>query len=244
MHRLKRILALAFLLGLPWWAATAEAPAAEAAAGHAAERGAEHHGLPASAVRLGDGGVMSNSMFVTWIVAAGLILFARAAMKNAKEVPDGKQNFWEWMVESLHQFLDDILGHELVHKTFWFFATIFIFILFANWAGLLPGVGTIGFGVHDAQGHFHVTKPLLGGINADLNMTFGMAMIFFACWLVWAIQAHGVGGFLMELFGPKGDTTGVLKILMIFVFIMVGVLEVVTILFRPLTLSFRLYGNI
>jgi F-type H+-transporting ATPase subunit a len=69
-------------------------------------------------------------------------------------------------------------------------------------------------------------------------------MIFFACWLVWAIQANGVGGFLMELFGPKGETTGVLKVLMIFVFLMVGVLEVVTILFRPLTLSFRLYGNV
>jgi F-type H+-transporting ATPase subunit a len=250
MHWLKKLLALTFLLGLPWLGRSAEAPqVAEAPAAYAAEAAKEQgehaeHGLPASAVRLREGGFLSNSMVVTWLVALGLIFFARAAMKNAKEVPDGKQNFWEWLVESLHNFLDDILGHELVHKTFWFFATIFIFILFANWAGLFPGVGTIGTGTTDAQGHFHVTKPWLRGVNADLNMTFAMAMIFFACWLVWAIQANGVGGFLLHLFGPKGETTGLLKVLMIFVFIMVGVLEVVTILFRPLTLSFRLYGNI
>jgi F-type H+-transporting ATPase subunit a len=75
-------------------------------------------------------------------------------------------------------------------------------------------------------------------------MTLAMAMIFFACWLVWALQANGPGGFILHLFGPKGDTTGALKVLMIFVFIVVGVLEVVSILFRPVSLSFRLYGNI
>src|SRR5262245_10402637 len=164
-------------------------------------------------------------------------------MKNPQPVPGGAQNFWEWMVESLYKFLEDIVGADLVKKTFWFFATIFIFILFANWAGLIPGVGSIGWG-ELKDGHFHVERPLLRGINADLNMTFAMAMIFFACWIIWALQANGPGGFVLHLFGPKGDTTGVLKILMIFIFILVGLLEVVTILFRPLTLSFRLYGNV
>jgi F-type H+-transporting ATPase subunit a len=132
-----------------------------------------------------------------------------------------------------------------VKKTFWFFATIFIFILFANWAGLVPGVGTIGWGEPGPDGKLHhISVPLLRGVNADLNMTFAMAMIFFACWIVWALQANGPGGFILHLFGPKGDTTGALKIVMIFIFIIVGVLEVVTILFRPLTLSFRLFGNV
>jgi F-type H+-transporting ATPase subunit a len=167
------------------------------------------------------------------------------AMKNAQQVPQGAQNFWEYLVESLYGFLEGIIGHELVKKTFWFFATIFIFILFANWAGLIPGVGTIGWGTPDAEGHLsHISKPLFRGVNADLNMTFAMAMIFFACWIVWALQANGPGGFLLHLFGPKGETTGALKVLMIFIFIIVGVLEVVTILFRPVTLSFRLYGNV
>ncbi|HSU54857.1 MAG TPA: F0F1 ATP synthase subunit A, partial [Candidatus Dormibacteraeota bacterium] len=51
-------------------------------------------------------------------------------------------------------------------------------------------------------------------------------------------------GFLSHLFAPKGDTTGALKVLMIVVFFAVGLLEVFSILFRPVSLSFRLYGNI
>ena len=89
-----------------------------------------------------------------------------------------------------------------------------------------------------------MTNRLFRGVNADLNMTFAMAMIFFACWIVWAMQANGLEGVSWHLFGPKGDTTGVLKVLMIVVFIAVGCLEVVSILFRPVSLSFRLYGNI
>ncbi|MDA1273698.1 MAG: F0F1 ATP synthase subunit A [Verrucomicrobia bacterium] len=186
---------------------------------------------------------ITNSMLVTWIVAAGLIVFAQLATRNIRQVPEGAQNFWEWMVESLHEFLEGIIGPELVKRTFWFFATLFIFILFSNWLGLIPGVGTIGWGTTGEHG-FHVADPLLRGANADLNMTLAMAMVFFACWTVWALQVNGPGGFIMHIFGPKGDTTGALKLLMIVVFLAVGLLEVVSILFRPVSLSFRLYGNI
>jgi F-type H+-transporting ATPase subunit a len=206
--------------------------------------GGGHHALPPAAVDLWDDIPITNSMIVTWGVALFLIVFAQLATRSIKPVPEGLQNFWEWMVESLFEFLEGIIGHELTRKTFWFFASIFIFILFANWVGLIPGVGTIGWGIPDEAHGFQITHPLLRGANADLNMTFGMAMVFFACWTIWALQANGPGGFILHLFGPKGETTGVLKILMIFVFIAVGLLEVVSILFRPVSLSFRLYGNI
>src|SRR6266487_1928704 len=199
---------------------------------------------PAELVHVGKFAI-TNSMLVTWVVAAGIIVFAQLAMRKIKPLPSGAQNFWEWMVESLYNFLESIIGRELVQKTFWFFATIFIFILFVNWFGLIPGVGTIGWGHHDPNtGLFHVDQPLLRGGNADLNMTTAMAAIFFVLWLVWALQAQGVGGFLKHLFAPKGETTGVLKVLMAVIFFMVGWLEVISILFRPISLSFRLYGNI
>jgi len=199
---------------------------------------------PAELVHVGKFAI-TNSMLVTWIVAAGIIFFAQLATRKIKPIPSGAQNFWEWLVESLYNFLESIIGRDLVKKTFWFFATIFIFILFVNWFGLIPGVGTIGWGHHDpATGGFHIDRPLLRGGNADLNMTFAMAMIFFLLWIVWAIQANGVGGFLLHLFGPKGETSGFLKIMMIVIFFMVGWLEIVSILFRPISLSFRLFGNI
>jgi F-type H+-transporting ATPase subunit a len=207
----------------------------------------EHEALslkPAPLFQIGKFSV-TNSMFVTWVVAAGLIAFAQVATRKIKPVPDGIQNFWEWLVESLYNFLESIIGRDLVRKTFWFFATIFIFILFVNWFGLIPGVGTIGWGHHDpVTGVFHVDRPLLRGGNADLNMTSAMAVMFFVLWIFWAIQANGVGGFLLHIFGPKGETSGLLKVIMIFVFFMVGWLEVVSILFRPISLSFRLFGNV
>jgi F-type H+-transporting ATPase subunit a len=210
---------------------------------HGATAETAHHGLPPGAVDLWKGVPITNSMVVTWVVALALIVFARYATRKIEAVPSGVQNFWEWMVESLRNFLEGIIGRELVQKTFWFFASIFIFILFANWFGLIPGVGTIGWGTSTSHG-FHVTQPLLRGANADLNMTLAMAVVFFVCWTVWALQANGPGGFLLHLFGPKGETTGLLKVLMVLVFIAVGLLEVVSILFRPVSLSFRLYGNI
>jgi F-type H+-transporting ATPase subunit a len=204
-------------------------------------------GLPLKPQRLVEIGnfAITNSMLVTWIVAAGIIILAQLATRKIQPVPSGAQNFWEWLVEGLYNFLENIIGRELVKKTFWFFATIFIFILFVNWFGLIPGVGTIGWGHRDpATGIFHVDRPLLRGGNADLNMTTAMAAIFFVLWFVWALQANGVGGFLKHLFAPKGETTGVVKILMIIIFFAVGWLEVISILFRPIALSFRLFGNI
>ena len=213
-------------------------------AGHVvSQQHTEHHGLPESAQKITP--FITNSMLVTWIVALSLILFARYATRQMKEVPDGAQNFAEWLVESLYEFLEGIIGSELARKTFWFFATIFIFILFSNWFGLIPGVGTIGWGVPDADGKLrHITTSLFRGVNADLNMTLGMALVFFVMWTVWAIQENGLKGFILHLFGPKGESAGIMKILMIAVFVMVGFLEVISILFRPVSLSFRLYGNI
>jgi F-type H+-transporting ATPase subunit a len=203
------------------------------------------HGLPQSAVELARpfGFPITNSMVVTWIVAIGLIVFAQLSTRKMAQVPGGAQNFMEWLVEGLYNLLESIIGRHLVEKTFWFFGTIFIFILASNWFGLIPGVGTIGWG-HQTDHGFTIDQPLLRGANADLNLTLAMALVFFACWLVWALQEVGVGGVVKELFAPKGDTTGALRVLMIVVFFAAGCLEIVSILFRPVSLSFRLYGNI
>ncbi len=152
--------------------------AAKANAQSASPAAPAESGLSQSAQTLGhENGFVTNSMLVTWMVALGVIGFARFATRKMQEVPSGAQNFWESVVEGLYGFLESVVGPELVKKAFWFFATIFIFILATNWFGLIPGVGTIGWGVAGEHG-FEVTRPLLRGGNADLNMTFAMAMIF------------------------------------------------------------------
>ena len=232
-------------------------PLLSARAAEPAQAEHEDHALPQAAVVLKQFGPwqigghevgpfsITNSMLVTWIVAVLIIVFAQLATRNIQQVPSGIQNFWEWLVESLHNFLESVIGPEIVDKTYWFFATVFIFILFTNWFGLIPGVGTIGWGVPEAAGGLHeISHPLFRGVNADLNMTFAISLLFFACWLYWALRFVGPKGFVLHIFGPKGDTTGLMKVFMIVVFLIVGVLETVSILFRPVSLSFRLYGNI
>jgi F-type H+-transporting ATPase subunit a len=203
------------------------------------------HGLSQYAIDIARpfGFPITNSMVVTWVVAIGLIVFARLATRDMKKVPTGSQNFLEWLVGSLYEFLEGVIGPHLVKRTFWFFATIFIFILSLNWFGLIPGVGTIGWG-HQTEHGFRVTEPLLRGANADLNLTLAMALVFFGCWIFWALRELGPLGFIKELFAPKGNPAGALKVLMAFVFFAVGCLEIISILFRPVSLSFRLYGNI
>jgi F-type H+-transporting ATPase subunit a len=221
------------------------APTAFTQHGQAAPAEEAEHGLSQKAVEIARpfGFPVTNSMLVTWIVAIGLIVFAQLATRKMSQVPGGAQNLLEWLIEGLYRLLESIIGRHLVERTFWFFATIFIFILAANWISLVPGVGTIGWG-HPTSHGFVIDEPLLRGANADLNLTLSMALVFFACWIVWAIQEVGVGGVAKELFAPKGDTTGALRLLMIVVFFAAGCLEIISILFRPISLSFRLYGNV
>ena len=205
----------------------------------------EEHGLSQKAEEIGRVGnfPITNSMVVSWLVALTLILFVQLATRNMKSVPSGAQNLLEWLVEALYKFIEGIIGPTLTKQTFWFFATIFIFILTANWMGLIPGVGTIGWGQQTAHG-FKIDHPLFRGANADVNMTLAMALVFFALWIYWSLKALGPLGVFKELFGPKGENTGFMKWMMIFVFFAAGCLEVVSILFRPVSLTFRLYGNI
>ena len=184
---------------------------------------------------------ITNSMVVTIIVALGIILVAQLATRNVQLIPSGLQNFVEWLVESLYGFFESILGADMVKRTFWFFGTIFIFILFSNWFGLVPGLGTVGWDV-GADGHVH--KPLLRGVNADLNMTLGMAAIFMILWLYWCLKALGPGGFAGHIFNVKGHGAGFFGIFLVLVFIFVGLIEVVSIGVRPVALTFRLYGNV
>lgn len=202
------------------------------------------HGLPPNALEITRvlGFPITNSMLVMWIVAIGLILFARLTTRKVKAVPDGAQNLAEWMVEGLYNFLQRILGGHLTERTFWLLATIFIFILAANWISLVPGVGTIGWGHYTEHG-FRVDRPLLRGANADLNLTLAMALVFFAAWIVWSIREVGVRGMFRELFLPKGQSSGIMRVVLILVFFAVGFIEIISILFRPVSLSFRLYGN-
>lgn len=208
----------------------------------AAEDGV-HHELPLYAQRLHDWLPITNSMVMTWVAVGLIVLFCQAATRRMTLIPEGLQNLAEWMVEGLYDFLANLLGHDLIKKTFWFFGSVFFFILVNNYLGLVPGVGTVGWTTVDEHGH-HGFIALMRGGNADVNMTAAMAFTFAILWFVWAIQENGVKGFFSHIFAPKGSFSGVMLAMMIPIFLFVGVLEMISIAIRPVALSFRLYGNI
>jgi F-type H+-transporting ATPase subunit a len=187
----------------------------------------------------------TNSFFVALVVLGGILWLARKATTNMQLVPHPVQNFFELVVEFLYDRVEAIVGPKVAPRAFPLLATLFIFILISNWFGLVPGVGTVGWG--EGHGFFslhHVTTPVLRPPTADLNMTLGLALSFFVVWTYLTISEIGVWGFIKHTFGPKGGLKGVMGFVVALVFVFVGLIEIVSILFRPVTLSLRLFGNV
>jgi F-type H+-transporting ATPase subunit a len=86
----------------------------------------------------------TNSMLYTLMVIAALVIFFALATRRMSLVPKGSQNFAEVIVEFLLGTTEGTAGRRVGRKIFPLIATLFIFIIAANWSGLLPGVGTIG----------------------------------------------------------------------------------------------------
>ncbi len=75
-------------------------------------------------------------------------------------------------------------------------------------------------------------------------MTLGMATVFMFFWIYWTLSEVGLKSFLAHIFGVKGGLKGVAALLLAPIFFFVGIIEVISILFRPVSLSLRLYGNV
>ncbi|MGN1410863.1 MAG: F0F1 ATP synthase subunit A [Eubacteriales bacterium] len=78
------------------------------------------------------------TMFAILLVVAVLSIIAT---HNMKMRPGKFQNVMEWAVESLDNFFSGIIGRKNSRKYFFFLGSLFIFIIAANYSGLIPGMG-------------------------------------------------------------------------------------------------------
>lgn len=190
-------------------------------------------------------GFITNSIFVALIVMGLIMWVSNKATTGMTLVPHKWQNFFELIVEFLYNQIEGIVGKKVAPTAFPLLATLFIFILVSNWFGLLPGVGSIGWG--EGPGMFTLTEidtPLLRPVTADINATLGMTLVVFGFWIYLTLREVGVMGFLKHTFGAKGGLTGIMGLVMAVIFFLVGLIEVFSILLRNLTLPMRLYGNV
>jgi F-type H+-transporting ATPase subunit a len=106
---------------------------------------APHISLAAEKIGSVFGLPITNSIVMTWFTMAILIIFSLAATSHIKAVPGNLQSVAELIVDGLYNLFKSVVGEHFVLKFFSLLTTIFLFIVIANWGGLLPGVGTIGF---------------------------------------------------------------------------------------------------
>lgn len=184
---------------------------------------------------------VTNSILATWVIALLIIVLVRVVVGTPKLIPGKGQSVVEGLAQGLRDALEPIVGKKMIGHVFPALCGFFIFILLMNWSGLLPGVGTIKYG---APGDW---EELIRPANADLNTTLALAVISFLAWTYFVLRHAGIKVLVHDLFGNKAErkeSSLPMWILLTFIFLGVGCIEVVSILFRLISLSFRLYGNV
>jgi len=186
---------------------------------------------------------ITNSMITSWVVAFVLIVVIRLAVGRPKLLPSRGQVIVEQVVEGILDLTSPIVGSRVAQATFPVLIGLFTYILIQNWSGLFPGVGTVMMRDHATGEWMDFVRPG----NADLNMTFALSIAAFLCWLYFIIRYAGPKAVLVDIFGNKADRKEVHISLYLFLYVIffgVGLIEIVSILFRPISLSFRLFGNV
>jgi len=172
---------------------------------------------------------VTNTLLVSWMVMAILILFAVAVSRKVTVIPSKLQNFAELVVDGIYSTVADLAGSKA--RTFFpWVASFFLFILVANLLGLFPGFATITYKPQGAE----QSVPLLRSINSDLNMTAALAILSVVVTHILAIRFIGFKAYLQKWFSLQ----------MFGVFLFVGLLELVSEFTKMVSLSFRLFGNI
>src|SRR5688572_2196410 len=200
---------------------------------------AEAHGLSAAAEPLFQVGPLpvTNSMVTSWIIAIALVIIVRIAIKRPQLVPTRGQAIVENLVQGVLDLTAPIVGNHVAKHTFPLLVALFTYILIQNWSGLLPGVGTVFYKGHE------LVRPG----NADLNGTIALAVVAIACWFYFIMRYAGPSLVFKDIFGNKADKNdipGAIYYPLFLVFFAVGLIEVISIAFRPISLSFRLFGNV
>ena len=87
---------------------------------------------------------ITNTMIATWLAILVLVVLSFFASRRVEEVPRGLQNFFEVIMEFFLNLAERVSDKEKARRFFPLIMTIFLFIVSANWLGILPGFGTIG----------------------------------------------------------------------------------------------------
>ena len=197
------------------------------------------------------------TLVVTLVLLVLIAFFTNRSLKQSQNtdlVPRGIGNVVEAILEMLYNLTEGSAG-KYAKMIFPWFATIMIYVLFANLLKLIPGFESIGVlhphGEHASElhsgwylyntelSHDYILAPFFRGISVDLNFTAALAIISVVMIQVIGFRAQGIG-YLSKFFNTrrmfKVPFFGAMDFL-------VGLLELISELSKILSFAFRLFGN-
>ncbi len=171
---------------------------------------------------------ITNTLLLSF-VAVVIFVVCGLIFKNKIKVFPGKfQSFIEWIVEEIINLMESVLGsRSLAEQYLPLVASIFFFVLVANWLGLLPGLNSIG--LREGGGII----PFFRSPASDLNFTLALAIVSVLATNIIAVKSLGIKIHLKRFFNFKNPIT-----------FFVGILEVISEFAKIISFSFRLFGNV
>ena len=203
-----------------------------------------------------------TTLIVTLILIIVLSYFTNRSLKKSQGtdlVPRGVGNAVEAILELIYNLTEGSAGSKWVRAVFPWFATILVYVLFANLLRLIPGFETIGVVHHAEEGvpgyalqhiagnwYWYTAKPgdgllvgLFRGLSVDMNFTLALALISVVMTQIIGVRAQG-RGYWSKYFNTrrmfKVPFFGAMDFL-------VGLLEIISELSKILSFTFRLFGN-
>lgn len=204
--------------------------------------------LPAEVVFHPFGFPLTNSIIAAWITMIFLVGLSYAITRRMKLVPGRLQAAFEFLIGWLYDLCRRVAGDKDGRQFFPLIATIFLFVAFNAWLGLLPGFGSIT--AHTVEGEVHLLRPA----NTDINMPLAMALISFVFVEVTGLRRLGIG-YLRKFFNVREFVSGLRlifkgrlkdglpKLFTGGINIFTGLLEGLSEVIRIVSLTFRLFGN-
>jgi len=205
---------------------------------------------------------VTNALLTTWFVLILIAVFSIIFRLRLKKHPRKIQNIVEMVIEGFMGIVQSVTDNaKQARKFFPVIFTIFLFVLLNNWAGLIPGVGSIGISekanhqeVHlehtiepegivideknstnseHLENHHHSFTPIFRAGTADLSFTLALAAVAVILVQVMGVLALGGRGYFSRFLNFKNP-----------ILFFVGILEIVSEFSKMISFSFRLFGNI
>jgi F-type H+-transporting ATPase subunit a len=208
---------------------------------------------PVPGLEIGESFSITNTLLASWFTIIILVILFYFCTKKMKLIPGRLQCLAEFIVESLLNFIKGSAGEKNARILFPVVATIFLYVIMNAYLALLPFFGTIGF--HESIHGEELFIPLFRSANTDVNVPLSIAIIAVFFVEFWGIRAIGFSHYLGGFFnlhqlkdGFKNLIKGKIKpavsgIVLGFINIFVGCLEVFSHLIRIVSFTFRLFGN-